>query len=66
MWALTPAGADPNRAYYGTDARAQALLVGAGLAVALALWPNVGPTGCAGSGPWSGWPGSSGPEPSGT
>jgi peptidoglycan/LPS O-acetylase OafA/YrhL len=39
MWALTPANADLNRAYYGTDTRAQALLVGAGLAVALALWP---------------------------
>jgi len=40
MWVLTPANADVNRAYYGTDTRAQALLIGAGLAVALALWPN--------------------------
>ncbi len=39
MWVLTPADASLNRAYYGTDTRAQALLVGAGLAVALALWP---------------------------
>ena len=40
MWVLTPANADLNRAYYGTDTRAQALLIGAGLAVALALWPT--------------------------
>jgi peptidoglycan/LPS O-acetylase OafA/YrhL len=39
MWILTPADASFNRAYYGTDTRAQALLVGAALAVALALWP---------------------------
>jgi peptidoglycan/LPS O-acetylase OafA/YrhL len=39
MWALTPPAASLNRAYYGTDTRAQALLVGAALAVALALWP---------------------------
>jgi peptidoglycan/LPS O-acetylase OafA/YrhL len=39
MWVLTPADASLNRAYYGTDTRAQALLVGAALAVALALWP---------------------------
>ena len=35
--AVAPAaGADPSRAYYGTDVRAAELLVGAGLAVALA------------------------------
>ena len=38
MWHLTPAGASPNRAYYGTDARAQAVLLGGSLAVALALF----------------------------
>jgi peptidoglycan/LPS O-acetylase OafA/YrhL len=38
MWALTPAEANVDRAYYGTDARAQALLVGAALAVALVLF----------------------------
>jgi peptidoglycan/LPS O-acetylase OafA/YrhL len=36
MWHLTPSGYD-NRAYYGTDARAQSLLVGASIAVALKL-----------------------------
>jgi len=40
MWLLTPAFANVNRAYYGTDTRAQSLLVGAGLAVALALFPS--------------------------
>ena len=38
MWALTPTGASLERAYYGTDTRAQALLVGGALAVALALY----------------------------
>ncbi|MCU1358375.1 MAG: hypothetical protein JWM89_3793 [Acidimicrobiales bacterium] len=33
--AVTYRAADPSRAYYGTDTRAQALLVGAGLAVLL-------------------------------
>lgn len=32
--------ADVNRLYYGTDTRAQSLLVGAAVAVALALWAN--------------------------
>jgi peptidoglycan/LPS O-acetylase OafA/YrhL len=32
--------ADRNRVYYGTDTRAQSLLVGAALAVALALWAD--------------------------
>ncbi|HVX20525.1 MAG TPA: acyltransferase family protein [Acidimicrobiales bacterium] len=32
-----PGGADPARAYYGTDCRAQAILVGAALALLLAL-----------------------------
>ncbi len=38
MWmsALTPRVGDPSRAYYGTDTRAQALLVGS--ALALILW----------------------------
>jgi hypothetical protein len=40
MWILTPANANLDRAYYGTDTRAQALLVGAALAVALALFPT--------------------------
>ncbi|HXQ76544.1 MAG TPA: acyltransferase family protein [Acidimicrobiales bacterium] len=39
MWILTPAAASPDRAYYGTDTRAQALLVGATLAVVLELYP---------------------------
>ena len=38
MWRLTPTGASPNRAYYGTDTRAQALLVGAVLAVVLTVF----------------------------
>jgi peptidoglycan/LPS O-acetylase OafA/YrhL len=37
MWLLTPAFANLDRAYYGTDTRAQALLVGATLAVVLAV-----------------------------
>lgn len=32
--------ADVNRLYYGTDTRAQSLLVGAAMAVALALWAD--------------------------
>jgi peptidoglycan/LPS O-acetylase OafA/YrhL len=43
MWILTPADASVNRAYYGTDTRAQALLVGATLAVALALFSSRSP-----------------------
>ncbi|HEY5252973.1 MAG TPA: acyltransferase family protein [Acidimicrobiales bacterium] len=39
MWLLTPAFANLNRAYYGTDTRAQALLVGAALAALLAVVP---------------------------
>lgn len=36
---LVPAGdADPSRAYYGTDTRAQGLLIGAALAIVCALW----------------------------
>jgi peptidoglycan/LPS O-acetylase OafA/YrhL len=38
MSALTPVGATTTRAYYGTDTRAQALLVGAALAVAFTRW----------------------------
>jgi peptidoglycan/LPS O-acetylase OafA/YrhL/lysophospholipase L1-like esterase len=37
-----PDGADPSRAYYGTDVRAAELLVGAGLAVALTGARGVG------------------------
>jgi peptidoglycan/LPS O-acetylase OafA/YrhL len=40
MWHLTPNGANLTRAYYGTDSRAQALLVGGALAVALTLYTN--------------------------
>jgi len=36
--ALLYSPADVNRVYYGTDTRAQSLLVGAGLATALAMW----------------------------
>ena len=32
-------GSDPTRVYYGTDTRAQSLLIGASLAVVLELWP---------------------------
>jgi len=35
MWALYRPGHDPSRVYYGTDTRAQALLVGAALAAAM-------------------------------
>jgi peptidoglycan/LPS O-acetylase OafA/YrhL len=51
--------ADVNRVYYGTDTRAQSLLVGAALAVGLSLWADhrrrdgVAP-GQAGNGPASG------------
>ncbi len=38
---MTPFGSNPNRAYYGTDTRAQAILVGAALAVAFARWGSV-------------------------
>jgi len=38
MWHLTPEGTTPLRAYYGTDARAQAVLIGAALAVAFVLF----------------------------
>ncbi len=36
--AILYSSADVNRVYYGTDTRAQSLLVGAALAVALSLW----------------------------
>jgi peptidoglycan/LPS O-acetylase OafA/YrhL len=42
MAILSPAGGTTTRAYYGTDTRAQALLVGAALAVAFARWGDVG------------------------
>ena len=35
---LSPTSASPSRAYYGTDTRAQAILVGAALSIALTLW----------------------------
>jgi peptidoglycan/LPS O-acetylase OafA/YrhL len=38
--ALLYSPADVNRLYYGTDTRAQSLLVGASLAVALSLWSD--------------------------
>jgi peptidoglycan/LPS O-acetylase OafA/YrhL/lysophospholipase L1-like esterase len=38
MAVLAPSGSDTTRAYYGTDTRAQALLVGAALATAFARW----------------------------
>jgi peptidoglycan/LPS O-acetylase OafA/YrhL len=41
MAVLTPAGASTARAYYGTDTRAQSLLVGAALAALLALFGPV-------------------------
>lgn len=41
MAVLTPAGASTARAYYGTDTRAQSLLVGAALAALLALYGPV-------------------------
>jgi len=41
MAVLAPFGGTSTRAYYGTDTRAQALLVGAALAVALARWGAV-------------------------
>ncbi len=37
---LAPAGYT-TRAYYGTDTRAQALLVGAAISIGLTLWPDV-------------------------
>ncbi len=41
MAVLTHAGGDTTRAFYGSDTRAQAILVGAALAVGSVLW---GPT----------------------
>ena len=41
MALVTPIGGDPTRAYYGTDTRAQGLLVGAALAAAFARWGAV-------------------------
>ncbi|HET6809694.1 MAG TPA: acyltransferase family protein [Acidimicrobiales bacterium] len=42
MIVLAPTdGSDPSRAYYGSDTRAQGLLVGAALAVGCALWGPV-------------------------
>jgi peptidoglycan/LPS O-acetylase OafA/YrhL len=38
MATLYRPGVDPSRLYYGTDTRAQALLVGGALAIVLALW----------------------------
>jgi peptidoglycan/LPS O-acetylase OafA/YrhL len=38
MAVLTRSGADTTRAYYGSDTRAQAILVGAALALGMALW----------------------------
>ncbi len=43
MWRLAADGANINRLYYGTDTRAQALLVGGALAVVLALHPSPRP-----------------------
>ena len=52
---LAPAGYT-TRAYYGTDTRAQALLVGAAIAIGVVLWK---PTGAATRGPgstsWAPW-----------
>ena len=39
VMAVTYRRADPSRAYYGTDARAHALLLGAFLAIVLIVWP---------------------------
>ncbi len=44
MGVLFHPGADPSRIYYGTDTRAQDVLVGACLALALALRPEWAPT----------------------
>ncbi|HET9732825.1 MAG TPA: acyltransferase family protein [Acidimicrobiales bacterium] len=41
MAVLASHSADPNRAYLGTDTRAQAILVGAALAIAGSLWGPV-------------------------
>ncbi len=41
---LVRAFADPSRAYYGTDTRAQSLLAGAALALVLTRWPITGAT----------------------
>jgi len=41
MWILTPTGSDPTRAYYGTDTRAQGVLVGVCLSAAVALWAPI-------------------------
>jgi peptidoglycan/LPS O-acetylase OafA/YrhL len=42
MMVLAPTnGADPSRAYYGSDTRAQGLLVGAALAITCGIWGRV-------------------------
>ena len=48
MAVLTHAGGDTTRSFYASDTRAQAILVGAALAIGSVLW---GPTGRAGRGP---------------
>ena len=48
-----------NRAYYGSDTRAQSLLVGAALAAVTLLWGPVRTAVAAGP---SGWPAWSGPS----
>jgi peptidoglycan/LPS O-acetylase OafA/YrhL len=48
------AGADPNHAYYGTDARAYQLLAGAVLAVALRTWTARPPAAVARAAAWVG------------
>jgi peptidoglycan/LPS O-acetylase OafA/YrhL len=50
--ALLYAVADVNRVYYGTDTRAQSLLVGAALAVGLSLWADRRASGQAGASAW--------------
>jgi peptidoglycan/LPS O-acetylase OafA/YrhL len=40
MAVLAPAGYT-TRAYYGTDSRAQALLIGAAISIGLTLWPDI-------------------------
>ena len=41
MAVLTRSGADTTRAYYGSDTRAQAILIGAALALGIRLWGPV-------------------------
>ena len=57
---VTPVGTTAvNRSYYGSDTRAQSLLVGAALAAVCLLWGPVRTRAVVGRSGWPVWPGPS-------